>query len=289
MICGVHIAYSPASAKIRLFGGSGGGAHAIKDSKNRPSFFSKFPISMSNQILSLLAANFAELTQNPYPGRGIVLGSAKDGSWIQVYWIMGRSENSRNRIFQVNGDGSMCTQAFDESKLTDPSLIIYHPMRKTHHAHIVSNGDQTDTLYKALNRNGNFRDALSTREFEPDAPNFTPRISGVTRKDGSFTLSILKTMFPNNASGGCRRNFFEYAAPLPPGHGMMITTYKSDGDPLPSFDTEPIPVPLWNSAEETLVQYWNALNKENRVALAVKRIHPKSFEAETTIWNALQP
>jgi hypothetical protein len=201
---------------------------------------------------------------------------------------MGRSENSRNRVFKLDPDGSLRTKAFDESKLTDPSLIIYHPMRNTGYAHIVSNGDQTDTIAEALKNGGSFEEALATREFEPDAPNFTPRISGLTHKDGSLSLSILRTAVPGRAEFGCQRSFTYCERPLPPGCGLMLTTYNGDGDPLPSFDSQPLLVPIWNSAEETLVKYWTALNAENRVALAVKRIAPKTFEAETTIWNALQ-
>ncbi len=186
------------------------------------------------------------LANNPYPGRGIAVG--KDRVY---YFIMGRSENSRNRVFERTDDG-IRTRAFDESKLTDPSLIIYHPVRASAQGLIVTNGDQTDTIRD----DGDFFRALAAREFEPDAPNYTPRISALLRPDGSFALSILK-----RADGRCLREFFCYEG-CEAGHGYFLSTYQGDGDPLPSFAGEPREVLL---PEPEAV--WRALNAENKVAL----------------------
>ncbi|MCD8358115.1 MAG: IMP cyclohydrolase, partial [Oscillospiraceae bacterium] len=175
-----------------------------------------------NDLLELLRGN-------PYPGRGIAVGKN-----IVYYFIMGRSENSRNRIFERTEDG-IRTKAFDESKVQDPSLIIYHPVRQTALGLIVTNGDQTDTVRDM----GDFRAALMTRQFEPDEPNWTPRISALCRPDGSFELSILKRA----ADGSCLREFFCYEG-CEPGCGYFISTYQGDGSPLPSFAGEPIPVTL---------------------------------------------
>ncbi len=192
-----------------------------------------------------------ELTEllrgNPYPGRGIVVG--KD---LVYYWIMGRSANSRNRVFVATPDG-IRTQAFDESKLEDPSLIIYHPVRTMGADLVVTNGDQTDTIVEA----GDFRAGCMRREFEPDAPNFTPRISAVVHPDGSFELSILK----HQDSGRCLREFFAYEG-ADEGTGYLITTYQGDGDPLPTFAGEPQEVRLADPAS-----VWAALNPDNKVSL----------------------
>lgn len=186
------------------------------------------------------------LKNNSYPGRGIVVG--KDRVY---YFIMGRSENSRNRVFTLTGDG-IKTEAFDPSRLSDPSLIIYHPVRRTEGALIVTNGDQTDTIRDM----GDFRRALATREYEPDDPNFTPRISAILYDDGSFELSILK-----KKDNGCLREFFNYEN-CKEGKGFFISTYQGDGNPLPSFAGEPIEVSM-PSPEEV----WEALNADNKVSL----------------------
>ena len=186
------------------------------------------------------------LRNNPYPGRGIAVGNGR-----VYYFIMGRSENSRNRIFKETEDGIM-TEAFDPSKMKDPSLIIYHPVRKTDGALIVTNGDQTDTIRDM----GDFRKALMTREFEPDAPNYTPRISAVMYDDGSFELAILK-----EKDGTCLREFFSYEG-CPEGKGYFISTYQGDGSPLPSFAGEPIEVSMPEPEE-----VWDALNADNKVSL----------------------
>lgn len=191
--------------------------------------------------------SFTELLKsNPYPGRGIAVG--KDSVY---YFIMGRSENSRNRIFTLTEDG-IRTEAHDPAKVKDPSLIIYHPVRRTELGLIVTNGDQTDTIAEM----GRFRKALMTREYEPDAPNFTPRISALLRDDGSFELSILK-----RADGRCLREFFAFEG-VEQGKGYFISTYQGDGNPLPSFAGEPVAID-WPEPEEV----WNALNADNKVSL----------------------
>ena len=187
------------------------------------------------------------LSSNPYPGRGIVVGHDR-----VYYFIMGRSANSRNRVFTLTEDGIQ-TQAYDPSRLEDPSLIIYHPVRTMGDKLIVTNGDQTDTIRDA----GCFRRALMGREFEPDAPNYTPRISALLRPDGSFELSILK----RGLDGRCQRQFFSYEG-CDPDQGYFISTYRGPGDPLPSFAGEPIPVTVPEPE-----QVWAALNTDNKVAL----------------------
>lgn len=180
-----------------------------------------------------------ELSATTYPGRGIVLGKSADARCFYIaYFIMGRSENSRNRIFEIDGRG-IRTKAFDESKMVDPSLIIYAPVRVCGDVTIVTNGDQTDTIYDALEAGKTFEEALRSRTFEPDAPNYTPRISGVVEpKADRYRLSILKSADGDPAS--TRRYFFDYDAPRP-GEGHFIHTYQQDGNPLPSFEGEPVP------------------------------------------------
>ena len=208
------------------------------------------------------------LRSNPYPGRGIVLGRSADGrSAAAVYFIMGRSENSRNRVFVPTEDG-IRTEARDPAKMTDPSLIIYHPVRKAGRGLIVTNGDQTDTVRDYILKGRTFAEALRSRTFEPDGPNYTPRISGLLSPDGSFQLSILKSSDGDPAC--CCRYFYGYDAPLA-GEGRFIHTYQGDGSPLPSFEGEPVRVALDGPDPETLAdQVWNALNGENKVSLFVR-------------------
>lgn len=224
-----------------------------------------------------------KLKNSTYPGRGIVIGMTPDGSHIvQVYWIMGRSVNSRNRIFEMDGQ-FMRTKAFDEALLTDPSLVIYYPMKNRGNSHIVTNGDQTDTVYEYLTKGRTFEAALETRKFEPDSPNFTPRISGIVDMDVSgFKLSILKTVNNNEKLG--QKCFFTYEDFIK-GIGHCITTYNDDGNPLPSFRGEPYKVGLFNNLDETLGTFWNYLDKDNRVSLAVKFIDSKTGEAKVKIIN----
>jgi IMP cyclohydrolase len=212
------------------------------------------------------------IRQNPYPGRGLVIGrSSVEDAWLQIYWIMGRSQHSRNRRFVVEG-GSMRTEPVDVSLVKDPSLIIYNAMLELPGTYLVTNGDQTDTLVETLRAGGTFDDALATREREPDAPNYTPRISGVldfNKQPVEIALSILKA---NPANPEFTDRFtFRPAAP-PPGLGYCITTYEGDGKPLPSFKGDPLLMPCEGSTEEVLAAYWDALDENNRVSLAVKSI-----------------
>ena len=201
---------------------------------------------------------------NTYPGRGILIGKAEDGnSTYVVYFIMGRSENSRNRIFSKTEDG-IRTEAFDPSKMSDPSLIIYHPVRSYEGEFIATNGDQTDTIRDALAEGKCFRHALMTREFEPDEPNYTPRISGIVHKDGSIALSILKSA--DGDPSCCCRYFYEYDNPKA-GVGYLIHTYEGDGSPLPSFKGEPTVVSVCGSIGEYTKAVWENLNDDNKVSI----------------------
>jgi hypothetical protein len=224
-------------------------------------------------LLALAQKNFTRhLATNPYPGRGLVLGRAESGaSWLQIYWIMGRSENSRNRVFVADG-GELRTEVADPARVADPSLIIYEAMLELPGAYLVSNGDQTRTAFDVMEAGGRFEDALEMREREPDAPNYTPRISGLIDlrlSEPSVALSILKASAADPSLTD--RTTFRPAAP-PPGFGLGLTTYQGDGNPLPSFGGEPLWLPLAGSQEAIADAYWGALDRENRVALAVKEI-----------------
>ena len=222
------------------------------------------------------------LRNNPYPGRGIVLGrtSLPGGSAAVIaYWIMGRSANSRNRIFTRTDDG-IRTEPKDPSRVADPSLILYRPVAMAGGRTIVTNGDQTETVRDFLLRGETFEAALRTRTFEPDAPNFTPRISGLLERDGSYRLAILKA----SAGQRCLRQFFEY--PGEDGVGHLLTTYRGDGDPLPSFAGEPVPVALdAPDAEAFAGRLWDALNGDNRISLFVRCIDLGSGLARTCVVN----
>lgn len=226
-----------------------------------------------------------ELRENEYPGRGIIIGNSADGkSAVIAYFIMGRSENSRNRVFVEDGSG-IRTQAFDPAKLEDSSLIIYAPVRVLGNKTIVTNGDQTDTIYELMDKQMTFEQALRTREFEPDVPNYTPRISGIVHRiDGGFNyaLSILKSADGNPAS--CRRYTFSYNNPIP-GQGHFIHTYMHDGTPLPSFEGEPKQIAVPNSAEELADMLWQNLNNDNKVSLFVRYIDIKSGKTDSRIIN----
>ena len=229
---------------------------------------------------------FSYLSGNPSPGRGILLGCSADGRRAVIaYFIMGRSENSRNRVFEITEDG-IRTKAFDESRMTDPSLIIYHPVRVVDGTTIVTNGDQTDTVADAFRSGGSWVRALRTREFEPDGPNYTPRISGMVRPDGSYRLAILKSADGNPAC--CRRFFYEYDAPIA-GQGHFISTYQTDGDPLPSFEGEPRTVELGDETAAALAdRLWNSLNADNKVSLFVRTIDLTTGQTDTAIKNKHQ-
>jgi IMP cyclohydrolase len=227
---------------------------------------------------------FEYLSFNSYPGRGVAIGRSADGNEaFLVYFIMGRSVNSRNRIFVEDGDG-IRTQAFDESKLSDPSLIIYAPVRVFSNDTIVTNGDQTDTIYNSLKQGKTFADALRTRGYEPDEPNFTPRVSGIaTVKDGKFSykLSILKKSF---GAASCDRFFYEYED-TSAGVGHIIHTYKADGNPIPSFEGEPVVFAIDKKFDEFAENVWNALNEENKVSLFVRSISLKNGTVKTKLYN----
>ncbi len=226
------------------------------------------------------------LNENSYPGRGIVIGKSADGKKaLFAYFIMGRSENSRNRVFE-RFEGGMRTKAFDESKLSDPSLIIYNPYLKLGDTDIITNGDQTDTIYDLMKEGVTFEEALHTREFEPDAPNFTPRISGILQYGFEaqlfhYKLSILKSN--NGNPDACQRYFFSYC-PLD-GIGHFIHTYKCDGNPIPSFYGEPEEVAMPNSAKELADLCWNNLNEDNKVSLFVREVPLDGGEPTEIIIN----
>ncbi len=231
---------------------------------------------------------YEELMQNSYPGRGIILGKSKDGkSAVAAYFIMGRSSNSRNRVFVEDGNG-IRTQAYDPSKLEDPHLIIYAPVRVLGNKTIVTNGDQTDTVYDLMNQQMTFEQALRTREFEDDAPNYTPRISGIiktTDEDFNYALSILKSADGDPSS--CLRHTFAYNNPRA-GEGHFIHTYMGDGSPLPSFAGEPKAVEIPNDMETFAADLWNSLNEENKVSLFVRYIDLKSGAVQSKIINKNQ-
>ena len=228
-----------------------------------------------------------DLAGNNYPGRGIVIGQSADGkNAVIAYFIMGRSVNSRNRVFVEEGAG-IRTQAHDPAKLSDPSLVIYAPVRVLGEDTIVTNGDQTDTIYDFLKEGKTFEEALRTRTFEPDGPNYTPRISGIVeRGEGSFTykLSILKSC------GGdpdfAQRFFFEYAPKA--GLGHFIHTYKQDGDPIPSYEGEPTPVSIEGDIDAFTASLWQHLNEDNKVSLFTRFIDLETGKAETRIVNKNQ-
>ena len=232
-------------------------------------------------ILSL--AN--ELSNNTYPGRGIVIGKSKDGKKaVTAYFIMGRSNNSRNRVFVEDGEG-IRTQAFDPSKLEDPSLIIYAPVRVLGNKTIVTNGDQTDTIYEGMDKQLTFEQSLRSRKFEPDAPNYTPRISGIMHIENNkynYAMSILKSN--NGNPNSCNRYTFAYENPIE-GQGHFIHTYMHDGEVLPSFEGEPKLVEIDGDIDEFTNMIWSNLNEDNKVSLFVRFIDIKSGEYETRIIN----
>ena len=226
-----------------------------------------------------------ELQENSYPGRGIIIGRSADGAKaVAAYFIMGRSENSRNRVFVEDGEG-IRTQAFDESKLTDPRLIIYAPVRVLGNKTIVTNGDQTDTIYEGMDRQMTFEQALRSREFEPDAPNYTPRISGIMHVEGgkfNYAMSILKSR--NGDPGSCCRYTFAYENAVP-GEGHFIHTYMHDGNPLPSFEGEPKRIAIPDDMNAFADTLWSSLNEDNKVSLFVRYIDIATGKYESVIIN----
>ena len=226
-----------------------------------------------------------ELKENSYPGRGIIIGKSPNGKYaVTAYFIMGRSENSRNRVFVEDGEG-IRTQAFDPSKLSDPSLIIYAPVRVLGNKTIVTNGDQTDTIYELMDKQQTFEQSLRTREFEPDAPNYTPRISGIMHVENgeyNYAMSILKSN--NGNPDACNRYTFAYTNPVS-GEGHFIHTYKCDGNPLPSFEGEPKLVAIKDDMNEFANDLWTSLNEDNKVSLFVRYINIETGKYESVIIN----
>ena len=226
-----------------------------------------------------------ELMSNPYPGRGIVIGKSEDGKTaVTAYFIMGRSSNSRNRVFVEDGEG-IRTEAFDPSKLEDPSLIIYAPVRVLGNKTIVTNGDQTDTIYELMDKQSTFEQSLRCREFEPDGPNYTPRISGVMHVENgnyNYAMSILKS--DNGRPESCDRFTFAYNNPIN-GEGRFIHTYARNENPLPSFEGEPKRVEIKGNIDEFTDMIWSSLNEDNKVSLFVRFIDIKTGEYETRIIN----
>ena len=227
-----------------------------------------------------------ELESQSYHGRGIIIGKSPDGKHaVTAYFIMGRSINSRNRVFVAEGD-ALRTKAFDESKMTDPHLIIYYPVRVLGNKTIVTNGDQTDTVYELMDRQMTFEQALRTREFEDDKPNFTPRISGIIRLDDkgmNFAMSIIKSAEGDDSS--CERFTFAYSTPKA-GVAKFIHTYSGEGNPLPSFEGEPKTLLLPDANIDELTDLiWNSLNEDNKVSLFVRYIDIETGKHETRIVN----
>lgn len=228
---------------------------------------------------------YKELENNSYPGRGIIIGKSEDGkNAVTAYFIMGRSVNSRNRVFIETDDG-IKTEAFDPSLLSDPHLIIYSPVRVLGNKTIVTNGDQTDTIYELMDKQQTFEQALRTREFEDDAPNYTPRISGIMHVEENtynYAMSIIKSADGNPDS--CERFTYTYTNPIN-GEGRFIHTYMGDGNPLPSFEGEPKKISIPNDIKEFSDSLWNSLNEDNKVSLFVRYINLETKKAETIIKN----
>ena len=246
-------------------------------------------MSDTDELTALAAANLQRhLAANSYPGRGIVVGRDGSGGWLQVYWIMGRSENSRNRKFVADGP-ALRTEALDPAKLSDPTNVIYEAMLEIPDVYLVTNGDQTRTIVDFLQRGAGFEDALATREREDDAPNYTQRISAMLDlrghahgADPQLVLSILRSNDADPAVSD--RNTYRPALP-PPGLGYCLTTYASDGDPLPPFRGDPLWMPLAGSAEDALARYWDGLDADNRIAAAVKHVPAGGGDSTLLIRN----
>lgn len=229
---------------------------------------------------------FDYLAAKEYPGRGIILGKSEDNRAVFAYFIMGRSTNSKNRVFEVSND-DVRTKAFDESLLSDPSLIIYSPVRVLGKKIIVTNGDQTDTIYEYLKDKKTFEDALYTRTFEPDVPNFTPRISGLIDIESGLKLKLSILKSDEGDESQALRFFYNYDNPKP-GEGFLIHTYKENSDPLKSFEGEPIKVSLKGSIDEFSDSLWNSLNTDNKISLAVRYIDMATGKYEQIIKNKLE-
>ncbi len=233
--------------------------------------------------------NHNSLKNNPYPGRGIITGKTPiSNKAVQIYWIMGRSISSRNRFFKLEKNNFVKTEIFNKSKLKpneDTSLIVYYPIKEINNCHIISNGDQTENIFNNININKTFEQALDDRLYEPDQPNFTPRISGIidlNDKKYSYKLSAIKSTYNNKDY--CYRCFYNYTKFIK-GIGHCITTYKGDDNPLPSYEGEPFLVELFENIDDNLKFYWNLLNTDNKVAILIKYIDLETKEIEIKIIN----
>lgn len=244
---------------------------------------------MSENLAAHAAENFSQnLQHNAYPGRGLVLGRSPRGQWVQVYWIMGRSANSRNRVF-VESQGRLQTQAAQPHQVEDPSLILYNAMEEGAGFFVVSNGKQTDEIAQGLQQGKSFEESLFPQAHEPDAPHFTPRISAcldLRPQQEKAMLSCIKAS-PFNPEHSEHR-FFHYQA-IPPGYGYALTTYQGDGHPLPSFEGAPFLVPLAGTSTQIAETYWNALNEDNKISLAVKTIEPQTNASTCVLINKYSP
>ena len=226
----------------------------------------------------------SRLKENPYPGRGLVIGRPHEDRWVILYWIMGRSANSRNRRFVAEG-GSLRTEPVDPALVKDPSLIIYDAMLDLPEVFLVSNGDQTRTMYETLKKGGTIEEALSGREREPDAPNFTPRINGMLRISKSSASAVLAILKANAFDPAFTDRYYYYPAMPAVGYGLGLTTYSGDGDPLPAFTGDPLLLPCTGKAEDILEAYWKALHAENRVSLALKEITNRGSKSRILVQN----
>ncbi len=224
------------------------------------------------------------LKENPYPGRGLVLGRSEENTWVIIYWIMGRSTNSRNRRFVVEG-GALRTEPVDPALVKDPSLIIYDAMLDLPGTYLVSNGDQTRTMHETLMKGGTIEEALSTREREPDAPNFTPRINGMLRFEGLTVEAILAILKANPIDPALTDRYYYYPAMPAVGFGLGLTTYSGDGDPLPAFTGDPLVLPCKGKGEAVLETYWDALDRSNRVSMGVKEITDQGAKSRILVAN----
>jgi IMP cyclohydrolase len=236
-------------------------------------------------IAEIAEKNFkTHLRENPYPGRGLVIGRSEENTWVVVYWIMGRSTNSRNRRF-IAVDGTLRTEPVDPALVKDPSLIIYEAMLDLPQVYLVSNGDQTRTMYETLAEGGTIEEALSGREREPDAPNFTPRINGMLRFEGPSVQTVLAILKANPMDQALTDRYYYYPAAPAAGFGLGLTTYNGDGDPLPAFVGDPLVLPCKGKGEAVLEAYWAALDEENRVSMAVKEITDGGAKSRILVMN----
>jgi hypothetical protein len=236
-------------------------------------------------VNSIASQNETYLGQNKYPGRGIIIGETPSEEYlVQIYWIMGRSKNSRNRLFVIEND-FVKTEIFDENIEGDRSLIIYYPIKSINNFHIISNGDQTETIYNFINNNKSFKNALDTKEFESDPPNYTPRISGfidLRSENSSYGLSVLKTI--DHQKESCQRNYFYYNKFIK-GFGHCIHTYNDDGNPIPSFSKEPYLIKLYEDIDDNIKYIWDLLNTDNKVSVLVKYISKETKQTILKIIN----